>query len=85
MTKKWQRKGNFQSETESFLSAAKNSTIRTKYLEGKIDNMQQKSKCRLSCDTDEIINYVINWHKGDIKVLRDQNLPASWTLLALYY
>ena len=48
----WLRKGNFKRETESFLIAAQNNTIRTNHT---IDKIQQNRKCRLCGDRDETI------------------------------
>ena len=46
--------GNFKREAES-----QNNAVKTNYIKAKIDNMQQNSKCWLSGDRDEIINYII--------------------------
>ena len=60
----WQRKGNLQRETESFLIAVQNNTIRTNQIKAKIDKMQQNSRCRLCGDRDETINHIISeWSK----------------------
>ena len=40
-------KGNLKRETESLLIEAWNTTIKTHYIKGKIDNTQQNSKSRL--------------------------------------
>ena len=51
-------------ETESFLIAAQNSTIRTNHIKGKIDKIQQNNRCRLCGDRDETINHLISeWSK----------------------
>ena len=42
----WLRKGNLNRETDSFLTAAQNSTIRNNYVQAKIDKTQQKRKCQ---------------------------------------
>ena len=47
-------------ETESLLIAAQNNSIRTNYVQAKIDKMQQNSKCRLYSNEDEIINHIIS-------------------------
>ena len=59
----WLRKGNFTRETQSFLIAAQNNTIRTNYAKAKIDKMQQNSKCRLCDDRDKTINHISKWGK----------------------
>ena len=51
----WLRKGNFKRETESLLTAAQNSAIRTNHIKARIDKMQQNSECRLCGDRDETI------------------------------
>ena len=52
----WLRKGNFKRKTESLLTAAQNSAIRTNH----INTTQQNSKCRLCGDRDETINHIIS-------------------------
>ena len=47
-------------ETESFLIAEQNDTIKTNDIKVKIDNTQQNSKYRLCVDRDETINYIIS-------------------------
>ena len=54
------RKGNFKRETKSLLIAAHNNAIRTNQIKGRIDKMQQNSKCRLCVDGDETINHIIS-------------------------
>ena len=56
----WLRKGNFKRETESFLIAAQDSTIRTNHIKARIDKTQQSSKYRLCGDRDETINHIIS-------------------------
>ena len=56
----WLRKGNFKRETESLLIAAPDNAVRTNHIEVRIDKIQQNSKCRLSGDRDETINYIIS-------------------------
>ena len=56
----WLRKGNLKRETESLLIAALNNAIRTNHIKARIDKTQEKSKCRLCGDTDEMINHIIN-------------------------
>ena len=56
----WLRKGNFKREIESFLIAAQNNAVRTNHIKARIDEMQQKSKCRLCGDRDETINHIIS-------------------------
>ena len=43
----WLRKENFMRETELFLAAGQNNTIRTNHIKARIDKTQQNSKCRL--------------------------------------
>ena len=54
----WLRKGNFKRETESFLMAAQNSTIRTNHIKARTDKTQQNSKCWQCSDRDETINHI---------------------------
>ena len=54
------RKGNFKRETESLLTAAQVSAIRTNHTKAKIDKTQQNSKCRLCGDRDVTINHIIS-------------------------
>ena len=56
----WLRKGNFKRETESLLTAAQNSAIRSNYIKARIDKTQQNSKCRLCSDRDETINHIVS-------------------------
>ena len=56
----WLRKGNFKRETESLQIAAQNNAVRTNHIKVRIDQTQQKSKCRLCGDRDETINHIIN-------------------------
>ena len=52
----WLRKGNLKRETESFLIAARNNAIRTKYVKAKIDKIAD-----VDCgDRDETINHIIS-------------------------
>ena len=51
---------NLKRETESLLIAAQNNTIRTNYVEAKIDKMKQNSKCRLCRDRNEMISHIIS-------------------------
>ena len=46
----WQRKRNLTRETESCLTAHENSAIKTNYIKGKIDDMQQNDECSLCGD-----------------------------------
>ena len=59
-TRIWLRKDNLKRETESFLIAEPNNDIKINYIETKIDNTQQNSKCRLCGDRDETIYHVIS-------------------------
>ena len=52
--------GNHKRETESFLVAAQNNSIKTNNVQANIDNMQQNCKCRLCNDRNETINHIIN-------------------------
>ena len=52
----WQEKGNLKRETESLLITAQNNTIRTNHIKGRIDKMQENSRC----NRDETINHMIN-------------------------
>ena len=56
----WLRKGNFKRETESLLTAAQDSSIRTNHIKASIDKTQQNSKCRLCGGRDETINHIIS-------------------------
>ena len=56
----WLRKGNLKRETESLLIAAQDNAIRTNHIKARIDKTQEKSKCRICGDTDEMINHIIN-------------------------
>ena len=49
----WLRKGNLKRETESLIIAAQNNVIRTNYIEAKINETKQNSKCRLCGERDE--------------------------------
>ena len=49
---------NLKRETESLLIAAQNNTIKTNHIKARIDKMQQKSRCWLCCDRDEMINHI---------------------------
>ena len=40
--------------------AAENNGIRTNYIKGKIDNMQQNSKCIICGDREEIANHILS-------------------------
>ena len=51
----WLRKGNLKKEIEFFLITAQNNIIKTNFVEVKIDNMKQNSKCRLCGDKDKTI------------------------------
>ena len=53
-------KGNLLTENESLLVAIQNNAIRTNYVEAKIDNMPQNSKCSLCGDRDETIIHIIS-------------------------
>ena len=44
---KWLRKGKFKRETESLLIAAQNNVISINYVKTKIENTQQKCRCKL--------------------------------------
>ena len=59
-TRTWLRKGNFKRETEPFLIAAQNNTVRTNHIKARINKMQQNCKCRLCSDRDETINHIIS-------------------------
>ena len=52
------KKGNHKIETESFLTAAQNNSIRTNHIKARIHKTQQNSKCRLCGDRDETINHL---------------------------
>ena len=49
------RKGNLKRETKSSRIAVQNA-IKNNYIKVKIDNMQQKNKCRLFGDGDGTVN-----------------------------
>ena len=52
------KKGNLKRETESLLEAAQNNTIRTNYINARIDRTQQNGRCMLCGDRDETINHI---------------------------
>ena len=56
----WLRKGNFKKETEFLLIAAQDNAVRTNHIKGRIDKMQQNSKCRLCGDWYGTINHIIS-------------------------
>ena len=56
----WLRKRNLKRETESLLIAAQNNAIRTNYIKARIDKMQQKSRCKLCVEREEMINHIIS-------------------------
>ena len=60
MTWPWLQKGNLKRETESLLIAARNNTIKTNYIEVKIDFIQQNSKFKLYGERDDTINHIIS-------------------------
>ena len=74
-TRTWLRKGNFKGETESLLTAAQDSAIRTYHIKARIDKTQQNSKCRLCGDRDETINHIIS---ESSKLRRDTTGSARW-------
>ena len=47
-------------ETESLLLSAQNISIRINYVKARIDKTQQNSRCRLCCDSDEMIYHIIS-------------------------
>ena len=53
----WLRKGNLKRETDSLQIVVQNNDIMTNYIQAKISNTQQNSKCR---DEDETFNHIIN-------------------------
>ena len=56
----WPRNRNFKRETESLLIAAQNNAIKANLIKVRIDKTQQKSRCRLCGDRDEVINHIIS-------------------------
>ena len=46
-------------ETDLFLTAAQNSSIKTNYIKVKIDSTQLNSKCKLCREKDEVINHIV--------------------------
>ena len=56
----WLWKGNLKRETESLLIAVQDNAIRTDHIKAKIDKTQQKSKCRLCGNRDEMTNDIIS-------------------------
>ena len=59
-TRTWLRKGNLKRETESFLIATQNNTVRTNHIKARIDKTQQNKKCRLCGDRTETNNHMIS-------------------------
>ena len=79
----WIRKGNFNRETESRLTAAQNIAIRTNHIKARIDKTQQNSKCRLCGDRDETINQIISeCRKLPLKEYKglDTTGTAGWSI-----
>ena len=56
----WLRKENFKRKTESFQIAAQKNAMRTNQIRARIDWTQQNTKCRLYCNRDETIKYIIS-------------------------
>ena len=54
------RKGNLKKETESLLIAGQNNAMTTNLIKAKIDKTQEKTRCRLCGDRDEMINHIIS-------------------------
>ena len=83
MTWTWPRKENVEREAESLMIAAQNKAIRTKYLKGKIANMQQNSKYRLCGERDETVNHKIS---GCNKLAQKENkIKHDWVGKMIYW
>ena len=58
-------------ETESFLIAAQNNAVRTKYIKVRIDKLQQKSRYRICSDRDEMIRKYSKLEQREYKTKQD--------------
>ena len=54
------KKRKLKNETESLLVAAQNNTIRTNYVQERIDKVQQNSRSKLCGNRGETINHIIS-------------------------
>ena len=52
--------GNLKGETESLIFTAQEQAIRTNVIKGKIDKLQQETKCRMSSTANETINHIVS-------------------------
>ena len=56
----WLQNGDLKRETESFIKAAQNQSIRTNLVKAKIDKSQGGSLCRVCRKVDESIDHVVS-------------------------
>ena len=56
----WLRNGDLKKETESFIVAAQNQSIRTNLVKAKIDKSQGDSLCRMCRKVDESIDHIVS-------------------------
>ena len=68
--------GNFKKEIECLLITVQIHTKKINYVKAKIDQAQQNSNCRLCCDRDENINYMIS--KCSNLVQRENKTRHDW-------
>ena len=52
--------GTLKGETESLIFTAQEQAIRTNVIKGKIDKLQQETKCRMSSTANETINHIVS-------------------------
>ena len=52
--------GTLKGETESLIFTAQEQAIRTNVSKGKIDKLQQETKCRMSSTANETINHIVS-------------------------
>ena len=56
----WLRDGTLKRETESFIMAAQEQTLRTNLVKAKIDKSQEDSECRMCGKADESIRHFLS-------------------------
>ena len=52
--------GTLKGETESLIFTAQEQAIPTNVIKGKIDKLQQETKCRMSSTANETINHIVS-------------------------
>ena len=65
----WLQNGDLKSETESFIVAAQNQSIRTNLVKARIDKSQGDSSCKVCRKVDESINHIVS---GCIKLAQKE-------------